>query len=133
MASAFWSTGASIIHQEQHTARNEVDMPPKHAHGIAPLLRQVWMETRQSLSMLVIAVCTGFFLILAVLDLGHIVSWSQALSMLGLSYIGVVRHLWFFQFLTAPLLHADLTHLAFTMLTLWMLGPSVEAALGRRQ
>lgn len=114
-------------------ARNEVDMPPKHAHRIAPLLRQVLTETRRSISMLVITGCTGFFLILAVLDLSHIVSWSQAMSVLGLSFGGVVRRLWFFQFLTAPLLHADLTHLAFNMLTLWMLGPSVKGALGRRQ
>lgn len=76
---------------------------------------------------------TGLFLALAALDLFRIMSWQQALSVLRLPYVGVVERFWLFQFLTAPLLHKNLTHLAFNMLTLWMLGPSVEIALGRRR
>lgn len=83
--------------------------------------------------MLVVTVCTLLFLTLTALHLCHFVSWQRALSVLGLSYVGVTQRLWLFQFFTAPLLHADLTHLAFNMLTLWMLGPSVEAILGQRR
>lgn len=97
------------------------------------ILQRLWTDIRESVTLLIITVCTGSFLVLAALNLFHVVGWLQALSVLGLSYVGVVHHVWLFQFLTAPLLHANLTHLAFNMLTLWMLGPDVEQALGRRR
>jgi membrane associated rhomboid family serine protease len=83
--------------------------------------------------MLVVAMCTALFLGLTALRLFHLVGWQQALYVLGLSREGILQRLWLFQLLTAPLLHANLTHLAFNMLTLWMLGPDVEAVLGRRR
>ena len=90
-------------------------------------------DVRGSLSVFVVKLCTGFFLVLAILHLLGIVSWQQGLTTLGLSYWGVTHRFWLFQFVTAPLLHVRLTHLAFNMLALWMLGPSVEAALGRKR
>ncbi|MBN2560501.1 MAG: rhomboid family intramembrane serine protease [Phycisphaerae bacterium] len=72
------------------------------------------------------------FLIVAALDLTGLASRQQTLSFLGLSYVGVVERFWVHQFLTAPLLHANVAHLLFNMLSLWMLGPDVERALGRQ-
>jgi membrane associated rhomboid family serine protease len=46
------------------------------------------------------------------------------------SYVGVVKRLWLFQFVTAPFVHASLTHVAFNMLTLSWLGPDIERRLG---
>jgi membrane associated rhomboid family serine protease len=83
-------------------------------------------------SILVVATCTTLFLVLTALRLLHLVGWQQALYVLALSREGLFQRLWLFQLLTAPLLHVDAIHLAFNMLTLWMLGPDVEAALGRR-
>jgi membrane associated rhomboid family serine protease len=103
------------------------------AQVVSDFLRQLWMEIRRNVTGRVIAACTSLFLALAVLDILHIVNWYQILSVLGLSYVGVVHRLLLFQFITAPLVHADLTHLAINMLTLWMLGPGVEQALGRHR
>jgi membrane associated rhomboid family serine protease len=114
-------------------ARQAHRLPQKHFPGIASIFQQFQATNHESISLLIVIVCTGGFLILTALHLFHVMSWSQALSVLGLSSYGVVHRLWLFQFLTAPLLHANLTHLAFNMLTLWMLGPDVERALGRRR
>lgn len=85
------------------------------------------------ISVAIVALCTGVFLGLSALNSLHLVSREAALSLLGLSYDGVVGKLWVFQFVTAPLLHVSLTHVGFNMLTLWFLGPDVETALGRRR
>jgi membrane associated rhomboid family serine protease len=114
-------------------ARKVGRIPQRHSCGTASILQRLWTDIRGSISLLIITVCIGGFFALAALNLFYVASWSQTLSALGLSYIGVVHRLWLFQFLTAPLLHASLTHLAFNMLTLWMLGPEVERAMGRRQ
>jgi membrane associated rhomboid family serine protease len=100
---------------------------------MADKLRWLWGERHASLTMGIVTVCPVLFVVLTVLDLVHVVSWQQSLSVLGLSYTGLVQRRWLFQCLTAPLLHANLTHLAFNMLTLWMLGPEVERVLGRCQ
>lgn len=81
----------------------------------------------------VITLSVGAFALLTVLDLLHLVGWRRGLSIFGVSFAGIVSRLWVFQFITAPFVHASLTHLAFNMLTLRMLGPDVEGALGRRR
>lgn len=111
--------------------RNQIVRPTPQA--IVLILQGLWTDICESITLLIVTVCTGSFLILAALNLFHVVSWPQALSVLGLSYTGIVQHLWLFQFFTAPLLHANLTHLAFNMLTLWMIGSDVEQILGRRR
>lgn len=103
--------------------------------GIAPFgafFRHAWQRSRGSVSLLVVWICVGLFLGVALLDVLRIVGRDTVLSFLGLSYVGVVRRLLLYQFLTAPLLHVGVTHLLFNMLTLWMLGPGVEQSLGRR-
>lgn len=104
-----------------------------HRQPIPPSLQRLWRDIRGSVSYLIVTACTVVFVVLTVLDLCHLVSRQRLLAVLGVSYVGVVQHGWLFQFLTAPLLHVNLTHLAFNMLTLWMLGPDVEATLGRRR
>lgn len=84
-----------------------------------------------SVTTAVIAICVAAFLGLSVLDLLHVVDWDDAVGIFGISYVGVVRRLWLFEFMTAPFVHLDLTHLGFNMLSLWMLGPDVERRLGR--
>ncbi len=103
------------------------------AQGMLNVLHRLAADLRESVTLLIVAVCAAVFMILATLDLFYVVNWTQALLTLGLSYVGVVQHYWLFQFLTAPLIHANVTHLAFNMLTLSMLGPSIEQALGRRR
>lgn len=95
--------------------------------------QQFWADMRRSRSMMVIALCVGFFLALHALDWLHLVPWQRALSWFGLSYFGIANRFFLFQFLTAPLLHASILHLVFNMLALWWLGPDVEARLGQRR
>ncbi len=76
--------------------------PRRRLPGIASLLQQLQVASHESISLLIVMVCTGGFLALATLHRCRIVSWSQALSVLGLSSDGVVQRLWLFQFLTAP-------------------------------
>ncbi len=86
-----------------------------------------------NISIVMVWLCTGLFLTISALHWLRIVSWEQSLGVLGVSRGGVFDRLWLFQVLTAPLMHASLTHLVFNMLTLWMLGPGVETALGGRR
>lgn len=90
-----------------------------------------WEKSRRSISSTVVLVCIAMFVVVAGLDLVRIVSRTTSVSVLGLSYVGIVQHLWLFRFITAPLMHGNLTHLLFNMLSLWMLGPDIEKALGR--
>jgi membrane associated rhomboid family serine protease len=83
------------------------------------------------ISRLIVWCCTGLFLAITAIDWLGWVTWQQALPVLGLSMRGIAEKGWLFQFVTSPLLHYDLTHLAFNMLSVWMLGPDVETALGR--
>jgi membrane associated rhomboid family serine protease len=99
--------------------------------GIANIFQFAWRRSQGSLSLLIVGLCVAIFLAVAFLGLAGISSRQATMSVLGLSYAGVVQHHWFFQFLTAPLLHVNLTHLLFNMLSLWMLGPGVEDRLGR--
>jgi membrane associated rhomboid family serine protease len=71
------------------------------------------------------------YVAVALLDRTGLMSRGRIVTFLGLSYDGVVRHLWIHQFVTAALLHGGIAHLLFNMLSLWMLGPDVERQLGR--
>jgi membrane associated rhomboid family serine protease len=74
-----------------------------------------------------------FFLVFAVLNAAGILNWQQTFWIFGLSKAGAIDKFRLFQFVTAPLVHSSLLHLCFNMLTLWMLGPGVEAVLGRNR
>jgi len=76
-------------------------------------------------------VCGVFFVLIAALNLLKVADRTTSISTLGVSFPGTVEHVRVYQFLTAPLIHANVTHLVFNMLALWMLGPSVEKQLGR--
>ena len=99
--------------------------------GLVDVLRHAWAASRGSLSLIIVTVCTVFFLAVAGLNLSGLCSRQQTVSFLGLSYVGIFKHVWLHQFVTAPLLHGGIVHLLFNMLALWMLGPQVEKQLGR--
>lgn len=101
--------------------------------GVAAIFRQAWGLSRGTVSLQIVMVCTVFFIAVTVLEALHILSPNATAAFLGLSYYGIVERHWFHQFLTAPLMHGGVSHLLFNMLSLWMLGPSVELTLGRRQ
>lgn len=92
----------------------------------------MWDRSRGSISLTIVWICVGVFVGIALLDMLDICPRHRTISLLGLSRMGVFRQFWVHQFLTAPLVHANVIHLLFNMLALWMLGPSVEERLGRR-
>lgn len=95
--------------------------------------RALWAQSAHSVSLFIVWVCVGLFLAIGVLTCLGIASRDTVISVLGLSRVGILRHGLLFQFLTAPLLHPSVAHLLFNMLALWMLGPAVEQAMGRRR
>lgn len=99
--------------------------------SIGGMLRYAWRRSLGSISLVIVWICVALFLGVTVLDLLGIVARREAVSVLGLSYVGLFQHKFLFELATAPLLHANLTHLLFNMLALWMLGPDVELRLGR--
>lgn len=101
--------------------------------GFDNAMRHLWRQSRGSVSLMLVGVCVGLFLLVAILDISSIASRQATLASLGLSYEGVIGRLWLWQFLSAPLLHTNVTHLFFNMLALWWLGPSVERTLGKRR
>jgi membrane associated rhomboid family serine protease len=90
-----------------------------------------WVDLRGSVSFWVAAICTTLFVAVWAVSLFRLASHEQVVTFLGLSYPGIVQRHWLHQFLTAPFLHQGISHLLFNMLSLWLLGPSVEAAMGR--
>jgi len=98
---------------------------------LGPGLGISWARVRRSVSAWVAVMCIAVFLGVWTASLLRIVSYDQIVAILGLSYTGVVQRHWLYQFITAPLLHGGIWHLLFNMLSLWLLGPGVEAALGR--
>lgn len=84
-----------------------------------------------SVSGIIATVCTALFIAVGILDAHQVVQRDSAFAFLGLSYVGVFQRHWFHQVLTAPLMHANVTHLLFNMFSLWMLGPGIERVLGR--
>lgn len=77
--------------------------------------------------------CSVLFVVLSALHWLRLISWDSSISMLGLSRSGLFEHGRLFQFVTSPFVHGNLTHYAFNMLSLWMLGPPVERVLGRNR
>ena len=104
-----------------------------HINGLGAALQAAWIRSRGSVSLILVWVCTGVFVIFGILDALGIVSRGALFSFFALSYPGIVGHLWLHQILTAPFLHGGLMHLLFNMLALWMLGVDVENRLGRRR
>ena len=94
-------------------------------------LRYTWVHAQGSLSISILWLCVAVHILVLLLDRIGIVPMGQVFAYLGLSYAGVVRHLWIHQFVTSVLLHGGLMHLVFNMLALWMMGPDVERILGR--
>lgn len=92
-----------------------------------------WGRAKRSVSLFVVIVCVAFYVMTGMLTALWVFDRQALVTSLGLSYPGIFDHLWLFQFITAPLLHANLTHLLFNMLSLWMLGPDVEDVLGKRR
>ena len=97
------------------------------------VFRQAAARGTATLSVRIITLCVGLFVVVGLLDAFRIVDRRTSILFLGLSHHAVRDRFWVHQFITAPLLHANLVHLLFNMLTLWMLGPSVETILGRRR
>lgn len=83
------------------------------------------------ISLLLVWLCTGLFLVLRVLDWVHLLEWENAIALLGISRAGLFGGHLFYQLVTAPLTHGGVVHLAFNMLALLMLGPALEKRLGR--
>ena len=98
---------------------------------IGNLWRRDVLAGRGGLSLTVVWLCTGVFLAMLVLDLIHVVSWGKSISWLGISRAGLLNDHRLYQLVTAPLVHGGVVHLAFNMLALLMLGPEIEARLGR--
>ena len=113
--------------------RSDWKQAPYGGHpGFAEVFRSAWRRSLGSISLVIMGICTALFLGVAVLDATGAVTRRDALTFLGLSYVGLFELHWLHQFVTAPLLHAGVAHLLFNMLSLWMLGPSVEKSLGKR-
>ncbi|HQL86583.1 MAG: rhomboid family intramembrane serine protease [Lentisphaerae bacterium] len=110
--------------------QEENETPPALS-DIRDGFRAMWGQSVHSVSLLIVWVCVGLFLATGILSGFGFTSRHSVVAFLGLSRVGILEHGLFFQLLTAPLLHASVTHLLFNMLALWMLGPSVEQAMGR--
>jgi len=106
---------------------------PEGWSGMGAIFSHAWQRSIGTLSMTIVWVCTGLFVLVAILNVTGAASRQQTLVLLGLSYEGLVNRLYLHQVITAPLMHAGIGHLLFNMLTVWMLGPSVEAGLGIRR
>lgn len=98
---------------------------------VAEMLDHAWHQSKGTLSLRIVWICTVLFVCTTLLDLLGLSTRNHTIALLGLSYNGLVHQGFFFQFLTAPLMHVNISHLIFNMLCLWMLGPSVEHRLGR--
>jgi membrane associated rhomboid family serine protease len=90
-------------------------------------------EAMGSVSAFICVLCVVTFFVFTVLSAVGVVSWHDAFRVFGLSRSAIMEHFRIYQFATAPLVHGNLLHLCFNMLTLWCLGPSVEAMLGRKR
>ncbi len=94
-------------------------------------VRSLWHYSLGSVSLTIVWVCVALFVGVTALDVLGLVARRELVSVLGLSYAGLVQRKFLFEPLTAPLVHANIAHLLFNMLSLWMLGPEVENRLGR--
>ena len=96
-------------------------------------LRYIWDRSRKTISLAVVYVCVGLFVLVGLLAMFNLVPLGHSIAFLGISRPGIFSRLWIHQFVTSPLMHGGLMHILFNMLALWMLGPSVERSLGRRR
>lgn len=85
----------------------------------------------RSVSLVIAVLCGALFLAVWACLLLRVASREELLTGLGLSCHGIVGEHRFYQFLTAPLLHGGVWHLVFNLLSLLLLGPALESAMGR--
>ena len=95
------------------------------------VLGHMWQRSRGTVSLWLVGVCSGLFVLITLLDLSGLVDGDRVIALFGLSYDGLFRRFRLHQLITAPLLHRGVFHVLFNMLSLWMLGPSVERKMGR--
>lgn len=110
---------------------NTGDEHPARFAEVGGAFRDTWQRSRGSLSLLFVWACVALFVFTRMLGMLGIVVWRESIAFLGLSSAGVFQQHWWHQFLTAPLLHANVAHLLFNMLSLWFLGPAIERRIGR--
>lgn len=101
------------------------------AAPVGDFFRSGWQRLRGTVTVWIMGACVGVFSFGALGQLTHIYPWERTFSVLGLSYEGVVHRFCVWQFASAPLLHANVTHLLFNVLALGFCGPEVEGVLGR--
>lgn len=101
--------------------------------AIVAILRDAWRRSQGTISLLIVWICSAVFLGTSLLEILGVTSRQECYSFLGLSYTGLVVQHRIYQIITAPLTHTGLMHLLMNMLILWMFGPEVEQALGRRK
>jgi membrane associated rhomboid family serine protease len=116
--------------QEDAETRAE---PAVHFDGqaLGRFLEQNWQQGLGSLSVKLIYGCVSVFVVVSALDLLGIASRQQVAALFGLSYVGIFRHQWLYQLLTAPWFELNVQPLVFEVLSLWLFGPSLEKELGR--
>lgn len=102
-------------------------------YTVSGVVKAACERSRGSISLVIVALCVSVFLAVAILGIFHVVSRQTAIQFLGLSYTGVFQRHLYYQFLSAPLFHANVWHLLFNMLSVWLLGPDIERILGRRR
>lgn len=101
--------------------------------GILRAFSHLWERSQNSISLRIVWLCVSVYVAIAVTNLLGIIDRNTILSYLGLSYVGIIRLHLYYQFLTSPLLHGNLSHLLFNMLSIWMLGPPIEHIMGKKK
>jgi membrane associated rhomboid family serine protease len=99
--------------------------------GFDSVWRRLAPREGGTLSITLVWISTGLFVMMLLLDWSHAVSWGVSISLLGVSRVGFLEEHHLYQFLTAPFVHGGVAHLAFNMLAILMLGPAIESLLGR--
>lgn len=89
-------------------------------------------DFRHSISAWIAVLCTVLYVWIALSAHLGLHTREYFFRLLGLSYAGLMVHGLWYQLLTAPLIHGGAGHLIFNMVTLWMLGPDIERAMGMR-
>jgi len=112
---------------------NNINNSNLNPRVLNPILKLLWRQPFGSISLIIIVLCTSVFICIGILDILNIIDKQTTIAILGLSRFGIFHQIRLYQFLTAPLVHLNIFHLLFNMLALWMLGPEIEKALGRRQ
>jgi membrane associated rhomboid family serine protease len=106
-------------------------MSARQPIGIKDLFVDLWRKSLGSISLCIVFCCTVVYLATATASQLGFASKQVIYQTFGLSFCGIVSHHLYYQFLTAPFFHANLPHLVFNMLAVWMLGPAIEKVLGK--